>query len=612
MRSLKGVPKPHDVVVRDVGLLLAGLSASILWFVSVRDANFSKMSSYGLVSIVHGPFFVGLAILAAALASELVAGNPRTSRLLPLTILLVVYLYGTACAVEPIASLWDSWLHSGFTQYIIVHGHSLNNFDARFSWPGAFSLAAVVSSFAGRTNTLGFIRWFPLFIELAYLAPLLVIASSGQMRRRTAWLGVILFYSTNWIYQDYFSPQALNYLFFVVIVAAVLNVWRPRGSVAHPGYSSDMRQRLRRSRLSWSAARLLGDDSVSTMGGGHTIAMVVLLSVIVLASSMSHQLTPFAIIVALLGLLMTRQLGRPELLLIGCFLALGWLSLGASNYWVGHLNVIFGSFGQFGTTLSSNVNSRLTGSASHRLVVYARILDVAFLYLLAAVGVLRRATDSRTLEILTLAPFLLLAAQNYGGEGLLRVVLFGLPFVSVLAACAFLPSTQGPIGPFVPKRRLGALGRMPRYVLGPLIAVTVLAFSSATFIVRGGNDAFESFSKQELAASKYAYAHARAGEAIWLPAPFMPIGFEKINVNPIEIAAYQTTGTSSPTFDLYTMLANGAKWVVLGHSETEWGIDVAGYPHNWMTTLVSKLKQAGYVVVATWNTAMVLHQGALG
>ena len=52
---------------------------------------------------------------------------------------------------------------------------------------------------------------------------------------------------------------------------------------------------------------------------------------------------------------MARRLGRPELVLIAVLLAVGWLSLGASNYWIGHLSDIFGSVGHVSNTFGSNV-----------------------------------------------------------------------------------------------------------------------------------------------------------------------------------------------------------------------------------------------------------------
>ena len=195
--------------------------------------------------------------------------------------------------------------------------------------------------------------------------------------------------------------------------------------------------------------------------------------------------------IALAGCLITRRLGRPELIILAGVLAVGWLSLGASNFWIGHLSTIFGSVGAVASTVGSNVTSRVTGNASHLFVVKLRISITAALYLLTVVGFLRRWTNSRLLEVLVGVPFLLVLAQNYGGEGLLRVVLFGLPFTSLLAASAILPGNSGTIRPLVPSIDFARFGRIARVALALVMLIVLLGFAIATVVVRGGNDAYE-------------------------------------------------------------------------------------------------------------------------
>jgi hypothetical protein len=455
-----------------------------------------------------------------------------------------------------------------------------------------------MAAFAGQTNACGFLRWFPLAIELSYLAPLLVIARFSGVDRRTGLLGVALFYSTNWIFQDYFSPQALNYLFFLVILAAVLACWRPKYAVRTYAVRGRWRERVAQSRAIFTLTRLEGRDSSSNWSSATTIVVIGLLGLISLASAMSHQLTPYALVLALAGCLTARRLGRPELIIIAAVLALGWLSLGASNYWVGHLTDIFGSAGKVSSTIGANVASRVTGSSSHLFIVKVRILITAGLLFLSGVGFLRRFADSRLLEVLAGAPFFLVVAQNYGGEGLLRVVLFGLPFTSLLAASAIMPSTTGTIRALLPIVRIG------RAPLRLIIAVVVLGFSLATTLVRGGNDAYEAFSKGEMAAGNYAYGHARTGQTIGIVAPFLPFDQEKIDSVYVYVAA---GGGILPLKSVEAGLVEvRPKWIVLSQSQEAWGELLAGYPIGWEATLEVNLAQQGYNIVAQWSTATVL------
>jgi len=582
-------------------MILAGLGL-VLWIVSVSNANFLAMGPLGLVTVLGWAYFSGLALVVIGFAMELMRTQLRERRLIVFVLLFILYIFATACAVEPTAALTDSWLHAGFVQYIYVHGHVLNGFDSRFSWPGGFSLGAVLASFAGQPNVIGFLRWFPPVIEVLYLAPMLVITRFSGVNRRAGWFAVALFYVTNWIYQDYFSPQALNYLFFLVVLAAVLARLQPK-----------WRARTWSARLrvpAWVSAwrvKLFGDHSdgyeaVPVWGSQSTLALLALLVLICLASAMSHQLTPYALCLALGACLVTRRLSRPELGAVAGLLAIGWLSLGASNFWFGHLTSIFGSVGKISTTIGSNVTSRVTGSAGHLFVVELRILLTAGLYLLAGVGVLRRRPNTRTLEALAAAPFLLLAAQNYGGEGLLRVVLFGLPFTSLLAASAIIPNTTVRVRP---RRRLGWFTRHSYPIMLSTVAIVVFGFSLATSIVRGGNDAYESFSIDELSAVNYTYAHLRPSQVVGTISSYVPFGSHGLGSIKFFDAASEA---SSPTVHLMqrALAKSHPTWLILSKSQEAWGEIVMGFPPGWEAGLESFLVNHGYQISAGWATATVL------
>jgi hypothetical protein len=586
-----------------------GAVALVIWLIAVHETNFAAMGSLGLISILPAAFYVGLAITIVALGMELIQPTLRERRVAVLVGLLVVYVFATACAVEPTASLPTTWIHAGFVQYIFDHGSPLNGFNAEFSWPGSFSLGALVVSFMGQTNAVDLLRWFPFVIELAYLAPLVAIARRCDVNRRAAWLGVALFYATNWIYQDYFSPQALNVLFFLSVIALVLWVWSPVPLASPP--PARLLQRALACRDGLRLRRLRGDDARSRLDARTTLGAVGLAAIIIGASAVSHQLTPYAIFLGLLACLLTRRLGRPELVLLTLVFSIGWLSLGASNYWLGHLSDIFGGFGQFFNTAQSNISSRVTGSSSHRLVVDLRILITAGLFGLAAVGALRRAAESRTLELLAISQFVILAVQSYGGEGLLRVALLSGPFASMLAASAILPSRRGPLPPILADRVGGARlrvripwpsGRVP---LGIAATVVLLVAAVATTVVRGGNDAYESFAVGEVAAANYLYAHVAPGQEIGLVAPYEPLGQAKVNTVRVYVVA---NGPNVPDVHAVgpNLLKRRPNFVFLGQAQAAWGVVLGGYPQGWEAGLQRYLLLHGYAVAEAWHSATVL------
>jgi len=596
-------PTTRRSFVDHLGLVLGGAGLA-LWFLAVQQSDYAKMSGYGLVTILPWSYFVGLTLVIVGFTVELMRPSLRNSRLLVLTIVLVVFLYGTASAVEPVAELTDSWIHTGFIQYILIHGQSLNGYDARFSWPGAFSMSAVLATFAGQANTIAFLKWFPLFIEVAYLAPLLVIARFSGVGRRTAWLGIAFYYATNWILQDYFSPQALNYLFYLTVIAAVMACWQPVRLVVTDVSPGSIRDRISRSRHLFTIARFEGHHAISSWNRRSSVTLIGVLSLIFLAMSMSHQLTPYALILSLVALLLTRRLGRPELIVLLVVLSFGWLSLGASNYWVGHLSTIFGGGGQLSNKFSANVTSRITGNSAHLLVVELRILLTGALFMMAGVGFLRRRADSRTLEALAGAPILLVAAQSYGGEGLLRVVLYGLPFTSLLAASALLPSARGEIRSLVPSIPVGWASRLVNSIVPYVIAVALLCAALATTVVRGGNDQYESFSSGELAAVNYVYNHIRQSQVIGVTNYFLPIGQRKIGVINEFIAG--GSGSSDVRSLAKSLVKARPNYVILSKSEEAYGVQVDGYRPGWEVAIERVLIAHGYEVVAHWPTAIVL------
>jgi hypothetical protein len=292
------------------------------------------------------------------------------------------------------------------------------------------------------------------------------------------------------------------------------------------------------------------------------------------------------------------------LVIISALFAVGWLSLGASNYWIGHLSSIFGGVGQLASTYGANVSNRITGNGSHLLVVKVRILLTVSLYILAGIGVLRRNTNSRALEALAVAPFLLLVVQSYGGEGLLRVVFFALPFTALLAASAILPNRTGSIRSWIPNFRLNRFGRG---ALCAVVAIVVLGFSLATTLVRGGNDAYEAFSKGELAAVNFAYHRSHSGETIGTVAPYLPGDVR--DVGSVLFFSADDGGDSSVAADQVALFETHPAFIILSQSQEAWGEIVAGFPVGWEASVEIYLVNHGYQIVAEWPTATVLQLG---
>jgi hypothetical protein len=134
----------------------------------------------------------------------------------------------------------------------------------------------------------------------------------------------------------------------------------------------------------------------------------------------------------------------------------------------------------------------------------------------------------------------------------------------------------------------------------------VLSFALATTIVRGGNDAYTSFSKGELAAVNYAYAHVRAGETIGIMNYYLPIGQRDITT----VGLYDPGSPSSYTTIGKLLLHAKPTLIILSQSTEAYGEQVTGYPVGWEATLETTFVNHGYTIAAHWTTATVLKAGA--
>jgi hypothetical protein len=247
--------------------------------------------------------------------------------------------------------------------------------------------------------------------------------------------------------------------------------------------------------------------------------VVVLLLVAVICAS--HQLTPFMLLIAVTALTLSGRVWPSRLPLITGVVLTLWLVYPASAYLAG--NPPLADVGLLAAT-DANVVDRLGGTAGHVLVVQARIVLTVVLWLLAAAGAVREWRRGRLdvrVVLLAVTPLLLFPAQLYGGEMLIRVSLFALPFIALLACSVLLPSgestrlpvrvTDGGTGPSVPVVEGGS--RPSLRVMG-VLAVTCVLLAVLTVTGRFGNAQYDVFTDDEIAAVAEVQSLAPPGSTI--------------------------------------------------------------------------------------------------
>lgn len=477
---------------------LAALAALALilaiWGMLLVDTR--QIGGSGLIAALPPLYFVALALALAGFVASL--SLPRFSPVLQTwQILVTIFIvHGADPVVHGLPRLEASYRHLGIADNIARSGQLDPTLDAYFNWPGFFDLLGMLSESTGVNNLMGVATWAPVGVNVLLLAPLLALATLLTAHRRQAWAAVWLFYLTSWVGQDYLAPQAYAFILLITLIACILRsftgwAWRTDGN-----------------RFSTALTRIVGKlDSAAPQQGlagpprEDSAVLVVVCAVLLLAMTVSHQLTPFAAIPMLAALMLTGRLRLRFLPILAVVLPVGWLVFAASTYLQGHHDQLFGSFGDIGANAFGSVSSRVSGSESHQFVVYTRLAEVAVLWILAGVGAMvgrRRGAPWLAAAVGALALFVLIPVQPYGGELLLRIYLFSLPFTVCLAVLPLM--SDKPSGPGL-RRGIALL------VLGAVLSTT-------TIVTRYGNDIMESFSTDEIALVNRLYETAPPGSKL--------------------------------------------------------------------------------------------------
>ena len=519
MSGLGGLParaEPGRAVVWRRALPIA-VSATppvglALGIVALRAARPEDIGQVGLVEALPGTLYVALALLTVSfLAAVFFMPSIRPAVLAAHVVAFTLLLHGAATIVEPLPRFVPAWLHVGFTDYIARTGDTLPELDARFSWPGVFALAAMATRAAGMRDAMPLLGWVPVVLNMLYAMAVHRLARASTDDERAAWLAVWLFLPANWVGQDYFSPQGINYLFYLIIITVLL-VW------FRPSTIERIRRRIRRSaggsapsntyriprwrrmlRVVGLPASPMRHEPEPTPASRRTlIGLIVVVLVIFVASTASHQLTPMAILLSVGALTAIHRCSVRGLPVLLAVIFLGYLSYLTVAYWSGHLHDMFGSFGRLGHTVGAGVSERVRGDPGHILALQVRqglAVGVWGLALLGAWRRMRRGYGDIAVLAMAGAPFLLLFVQSYGGEVFLRIYTFALPFMIILIVALLVP-----VWP-VTRRALA-------FVLAGLLSV---ALTGAFFVARYGNESFERVRPADVRAVEWLYANAVPG-----------------------------------------------------------------------------------------------------
>jgi hypothetical protein len=566
------------------------VAASGVWASSLRDIDLRQLTDIGLVSQLPPASYAGLALVTLSFCLALRTRPLLTPLVVVNVLVLVVMLYGITTFVEQAPRISITWLHAGFTETISRTGE-LPALDARFEWPVFFILAGFITAVAGLESALVLAPWMSLALNLLCLGPLVLIFRSATADARLVWLAVWVFYLGNWVGQDYFSPQGFNYLVYLATLAILLTTF---GVLAEQLAPWD--RTLRRIRLALFRRPItpLGESSaVDQRGSGMPLsgaqragaaALVILLYAVQVSS---HQLTPFVVLAGVVGLVVFNRLNLRGLPILMAVMVAAWISYMTVDYLSGHLPSLVASIGEADQLTRANLTNRLRGSPEHLLVVYARVGMTLALWALALAGALRRVRNGQSdvaFGVLAVSPFGLLWLHGYGGELLLRVYIFSLPFVSFFVAGLFHPLP------------LGARWR----TTGALLAAS-LVLVVGFLITRYGNERSDVMTPDEVSAVEYVYTVAEPGSLLASINYNSPLGYRDYEKYRYRRLGNRVVARGDVDETQRVLADNDSSYLIITRSQEAQAAIFAGVEKHTWTRFVDRVRASGSFEVVFEN-----------
>lgn len=576
------------------GALLLGLGL-LLSLLGMLQADWRDIGRLGLVEALPETYFAGLATVCVAAGLSL-AGTSRAHHSLALACAagLVLVLHAAPAIVEPVARFNVAWLHAGFSDHVASTGSTLPGLDARFSWPAFFALSAAVQDALHIESASRLLQGWPVVMNLLYLPAVYLLAVRLTSSTRAGLVAALVFPVLSWAGQDYYSPQSLAVLLLLAILLAALT-WFPahdddrppelgtalrlgrpsrsavgqhrRPSGQHHRPTTGVHSRERAAVI--SRALVSGGAVPSTAGpavprGLAGLVPYLLILVMFGALTVEHQLTPVATGLMLAALVVTRRLSLTLLPLWTALVVLAWISFGATPYWEGHLDELFGNVGQVTGNLARGATERLGGSPEHALVVNARLALSLAVWIAGGVGVaMMRGWGRRASGALLLAPVMILAAQSYGGEGTIRIYLYTLPI-----ACTGL-------GALVVRFR-GAPEQ------GLVVAAVLVLVMPAFLLSRWGNEIFEQTRPDERRALEVLYETAPEGSTLAALSPQLSWRYTEVGDHRYRTSTREEFA-SSDLSGLRRTLGDNPRgtYLIITTGQLAFGEEVHGLPPDW-------------------------------
>ncbi len=585
----------------EVASVLLPLCALFLWVISLQYVNTRDMTDLGLISVLPPSIIIALVILTISFCLTARQAELRVPIILLHLFLLIFMLYGITTLVEEVPRFSVVYRHAGYTEYIMRTGSVDPGLDAYFNWPGFFVLSAFLTRVTGYQDIFPLAAWAPVYFNLIYLGPLYMIFASATTDKRLIWLGLWFFYLTNWIGQDYFSPQGFNFFLYLIIIAILLK-WFKVTTQAQPripgrlervlGQFSPLAQRL----YTWLT---LPDTFYTPCQPRQRIALLISLVIIFALVVFSHPLTPFFVLVSVTALVIFRRCTPRWLPILMTIMIGAWFTFVAQPFLVGHLYDVAGNFGQVGNSITANFAAHVVGSPEHIFIDTARVIMTVAIWELAFIGAvfrLRRGYRDMSYILLAIAPFSLIVANSYDGEMLLRIYLFSLPLMVFFAAALFCTTSNSKMS----RKRTAAVAGVCLILLGGFL------------FTRYGNERMDYMTYAEVDSAHYLYSIAPTNSLLiegWDDGPLQFQDYEKYNY--ASLADLPSSAITAPDVNTITRFIENQKhtdaYLIITRSQKAAAELLSGLPPGALDRLENALlKSRKFILVYSNPDAQIL------
>lgn len=435
-------------IVRGLGppaILAAAVLTAVLCVLSAD----LRLDDLGLLQSLHPLYLVALAALPIVTVLEARRPDPRTWLLAAPVVAFVVIVWLTPLVLEGTPRFRTGFQSWSYVDPLLT-GDGLQ--PVRFiyhNWPLFPKLFALLQQITGLQDTT-IMAVFPLAVMLVWLALTVALARTlAPDAGPAAWaLGAWAMAVFSWTNQDYFSPQALAFALFLALVLVLA-----RAAVRDGG----------------------------RLTPAHAATALALYAAIVA----THALTSMIALAVVAALTIMRTVRRPALVLIFALMFVIWQADVARPFYDVYGPRLRETLLAAGDFLQVNAASRVSGSADHVTVTRVRILMSLAAFGVGAVAALvslghRRELGWRFAVVYLVALAIVTPVASYGGEMLIRALLFALPGIVVLVVMA------RPKGPLV----------------AAYVALLVVA-APLHIVAHYGNEAYDHVSRDEIAGFRF-------------------------------------------------------------------------------------------------------------